>query len=257
MGHTRLGDLPRTRKWIEVVGLIAAGAQASQIANAVIRAAERGLNLASEHSAMVEAFWLLTQLPLAARETDFAAALRNRGLHVERDLGVMELAGAVSEAVDARVPNNTGRTDLGEMAQVAACETITQKVTERTQSMFGTTPEDVRGSLARLGTVKQFGEFARQFYARLTEKVLQYYVSRTTSNHIGACLRFATLAAKSQLDKAIALHAHEASKIVERFAGEWFSKTNWEKNGISRQDARGFAYKAMQKMVDELKAGAQ
>lgn len=60
-GHTCLGDLPRTRKWQEVVSLIAGGAGACQVANAVIRAAERGLNLASEHAALVEAFWILTQ----------------------------------------------------------------------------------------------------------------------------------------------------------------------------------------------------
>jgi len=47
MGHTRLGDLPRTRKWQEVVALVAGGAGVCQVANAVIQAAERGLNLGS------------------------------------------------------------------------------------------------------------------------------------------------------------------------------------------------------------------
>ncbi len=258
MGHTRLGDIPRTRKWQDVVSLIAGGAGAAQIANGVIRVAERGLQLATEHKALVEAFWLLTQLPIAAKERDFAAALRERGLQLSDAPGLMEVVAAVSEAVDARLPNNAGRTDLGEMAQSAAAESIVQVVTERTQSLFGSTPEDVKAGLASLGTVKQFGVFARQFYARLTNKVLQYYVSRVTANNVGGHeLRFPTLAAKAEFDKALALHCREASKIVEAFAGEWFSKTRWEKKGISREDAAGFAHVAMQKMVDELKAGAK
>lgn len=65
MGHTRLGNLPRTRKWQEVVGLIAIGAGADQIANAVIRAAEQGLMQAAHHKGLVEAFWSLS----AAAET--------------------------------------------------------------------------------------------------------------------------------------------------------------------------------------------
>ena len=43
MGHMRLGDLPRTRKWQQVVGLIEGGAGTAQLANATISAAERGL----------------------------------------------------------------------------------------------------------------------------------------------------------------------------------------------------------------------
>ena len=55
MGHTRLGELPRTRRWLEVMGLLAAGAQACQVATAVIRAAERGLNLAAEQGRAIDA----------------------------------------------------------------------------------------------------------------------------------------------------------------------------------------------------------
>ena len=162
MGHTRLGDLPRTRKWQEVVSLIAGGAGACQVANAVIRAAERGLNLASEHAALVEAFWILTQLPVAAREPDFSAALRHRGLPVPDNPGLMDIVGAVSEAIDSRLPNNNGRTDLGEMAQAAACECIVEAVTKRTGGLFGVSADDVKRTMASMATVKQFGDLARQ-----------------------------------------------------------------------------------------------
>ena len=129
MGHTRLGELSRNRRWAEVVGLLACGAGTAQVANATMNAAERGLNLATEDKALVETVWLLTQLPLAAANAKnlkgFVAALRQAGLQVSDEPGVMDVVGAFSDAIDARVSNNGGPADLGEMAQMAASETIT------------------------------------------------------------------------------------------------------------------------------------
>lgn len=260
MGHTRLGDLPRTRRWGEVVGLLACGAGTAQVANATITAAERGLNLAAEDKALVETVWLLSQLPLAARAKDltgFVGALRQAGLQVSDAPGVMEVVGAFSDAIDARLSNNGGRTDLGEMAQMAASETIAKVLGSRTQSLFGTQPQDVQKALAGLATNKQFSEFSRQFFARISNRCLNYFLSRAVTHHIGEGQRFATLAQQSEFTKALEVHCREASKIVEDFSGGWFSKTNWEKGGISRDDARGFAHVAMRKLVDELKAGAR
>ena len=62
MGHIRLGSLPRTRKWVQVVGLIGGGAGTAQVANATISAAEKGLGLAVRDKGVVEAVWLLIQL---------------------------------------------------------------------------------------------------------------------------------------------------------------------------------------------------
>lgn len=257
MGHTRLGDLPRTRKWGQVVGLIAGGAGSAQVANATIRAAETGLNLATEDKALVDAVWLLTQLPLAAKQKDFVAALKSVGVHVSREPGLMELVGAVSDAIDSRLPNNKGRTDLGEMAQMAVSETLARVIGEKTGTLYGVEPADVQRALASAGTVKQFGELARHFFGRLTNRCLDYFVSRAVSLHLGEGERFPTLAAQSQFNSALEVHCHEASKIVETFSGEWFSKTNWEKKGIGRQEAAGFTHVAMGKLVSELKAGAR
>jgi hypothetical protein len=257
MGHTRLGNLPRTRKWQQVVGLIEGGAGTAQLANATITAAERGFKLAAEDKGMIETVWLLTQLPLAAKSGDFAGSLRNAGLEVSDAPSLMEVIGAFSDAVDRRLPNNNERTDLGEIAQMAAAETMSRVIGSRTQSLFGTTPEDVKSTFSKLATNKQFSIFARDFFARLTNKCLDYFVSRAISYHVGEGRRFRTLAQQGEFTKALETHCREASKIVEEFSGGWLSKTNWEKGSISRQDAAAFAHVAMKKIVTELKEGAR
>lgn len=256
MGHLRLGDLPRTRKWQQVVGLIDNGAGAPQIANATIAAAEKGLNLAAEDAGLVETIWLLTQIPLAARSDNFAGALRNAGLDVSDAPSLLEVVGAFSDVVDQRLAKSGGRTDLGEMAQMAAAETISNVIGPRTQSLFGTTPEDIQRAFSQLATNRQFSIFARDFFARLTERCLDYFLSRAFAHHVGEQRRFTTLAQHAEFSKALKQHCYEASRIVEDFSGGWFSKTNWEKGGISRKEAAGFAHVAMRKMCSELKEGA-
>jgi len=257
MGHIRLGTLPRTRQWAQVVGLIAGGAKASQVANASITAAERGLDLAARDKGVIETVWLLTQLPLAAREDDFAEGLRNHGLIVPDSPGLLDVVAAVTETLDAAMPNCKGRTDLGEMAQMAAAETLTEVIGGRTRSLFEVTPEEVRQAFAQLATVKQFSRFAKDFFARFTNKCLAYFLSRALPLHVGEGRRFATLAEQAEFSEALRIHCREAAKIVERYAGEWFSKTRWEQQGIPREAARRFTSRAMGKLLDELKQGAR
>jgi len=257
MGHVRLGILPRTRKWRQVVALIEGGAGTAQLANATITAAERGLRRAAEDKGLVETIWLLTQLPLAARTQDFAGALRAAGLRVSDSPSLMEVVGALSDAVDLRLANNGGRTDLGEMAQMAAAETIAKEIGGRTQSLFGTTPDDVQRAFAQIATNKQFSGFARQFFARLTNRCLDYFLSRAMAHHVGEGKRFTTLAQQGEFSKALQTHCREAAKIVEVFSGGWFSKTNWENTGIPRDKAAGFAHAAMGKIISELREGAR
>ena len=257
MGHTRLGDLPRTRKWAQVVALIGGGAGVVQLANATITAAERGMKFVANDKGLVETIWLLTQLPLAAQTKDFPGALRKAGLNVSDSPGLMEIVGAVSDVIDSRLRHNRGRTDLGEIAQMAATETISKYVGSRVPGgLFGPSPGDVQKAFASLATVKRFSSFAKHFFARMTNRCLNYYLSRAMAYHVGGGRRFATLAQQASFNSALELHCHQASVVLERFSGEWFSKTNWENRGISRDDAAGFSHVAMDKLVAELKAGA-
>jgi len=258
MGHIRLGSLPRTRKWGQVVGLIGGGAGTAQVANATINAADAGLGFAARDKGVVETIWLLMQLPLAARSDNFAAGLRDCGLSVSDSPGLLEIVAAVSDAIDAKMPNNKGRSDLGEMAQMAAVETLTQVVGERTRSLFEITAEEVKGAFSKIATNKQFSTVAKDFFARLTNKCMSYFLSRAMAHHVGEGQRFTTLSQQAEFTKALETHCREASKIVEEYSGGWFSLHNWETGGrISRQDIAAFTGYAMTKLTAELKQGAQ
>jgi hypothetical protein len=258
MGHIRLGELPRSRHWDQVVALIAGGAHARQVANATIRAAEKILQRVFDDQGLVHALYLFLHLPLAARSPDFAATLRKLGLGVSGAPGLMEILGAFTDAVDALMPNNLGRTDLGEMGQMAAVETFASVLSPRTEGLFGTPPEEVQRAFAALATAHQVSQLGRRFFARLIFKCLDFYLSRSLSDHVGEGQRFATLREVGDFYQALETHCGEAARVVEIFSGDWFSKHRWETgDNIGRDRVAGFAHGAMAKLLDELKRGNQ
>jgi len=252
MGHIRLGDLPRTRRWQEVVGLVAGGASVGDVAAATALAAESGLATAATDPGLVESVWLLTQIPVAARRDDYVERLRECGLPVSDEPSLVELCSAFSKAIDGRLRGLGLRSDLGEMAQLAAVETLSRTVGHRLPALLGAVPSDVRAALSGLATTSQFGVLAREFFSRLIERYLTYFLSKELSNHVGASQRFPNASAHAEFNSALGTHCRETSRIVGAFAGGWFSKTNFE-GGISRESAGRFAHVALKKTVSELR----
>jgi hypothetical protein len=252
MGHVRLGRLPQTRKWQHVVGLLGSSAPIEEVAAASAVAAESTLRDAIADPALTQTVWLLTQLPLAARSANFEAALRGLGLRIHAEPRLLDLVGAVSEAVDRHAARVGGRTDLGELAQQAGAESLTAIVGRTLPSLFMPTPEEVRKSLGRLAAKERYGELARDFFASLIRRYLDYYLSRELSQHVGPQRRLPTITVHVDFNQALELHCREASRIVQDFAGSWYTKAQFE-GGITPERARRFAFVALRKIVAELK----
>jgi hypothetical protein len=252
MGHKYLVRLPATKKWNQVVELLVGGAELEIIAAAAAEAAESSLPRASKDPALVRAFWLLTQIPLAARTQDFGGSLRSVGMDTGPNPGLVEVVGALTEAIDRYVGRTGGRTDLGEMAQLAAAESLSSVVGRDLPRLFGTTPDDVKLAVGRFSGKGRFADLARDFYSRLTFRCLDYYLSRELSNHVGPDRRFRSIREHTEFDSALDLHCRETSRILKEYAAEWFSKKNFEK-ALTPDEAGRFASIAFGKIRKELK----
>ncbi len=255
MGHIRLGTLPRTRRWKELIDLVGGGASSAAVAAATLDAVDEDLANAADDPGLKRAFWLLSQLPDAARSKDFAAALRDLGLTVSDNPSAADLTSAFTSAVDRHVDALKARSGPGELAQLAAVETLSGFLRDRASSLWGSTPEDVRRELGKGATEMQFGHLARDFFARFTERFLTYYVSKELPQHVGAGRRFEDLNEKQAFSSALELHCRQASKIVESFAGGWYSKARFEKDLTEERTSKFLGY-ALKKIRGELRRGA-
>ncbi len=156
-----------------------------------------------------------------------------------------------TDTVDAYADQQKRRSDIGEMAQLSAVESLTSLIGEKTGSLFGATPEDVQKALGSLTTKKNFSLLTQEFFARFLQRYLSYFLSRELSNHVGPNRRFANIYKYLEFNRALDLYCHQITRIVEEFAGYWFTEAN-NNGGINISKARIFTYEALKKIRDEL-----
>jgi hypothetical protein len=253
MGHQRLGTLPDTAPWGRVVSKLAEDAEVAAVAAATTQAAARGLEFARDDKGLTYCFWLLAQLAWAARKDDFASALRNAGLLVQDEPDVFDIAASFSEAVDRYLHKARGRTDLGEMAQLAAVESLSNLLSQRAARLYESTPAEVHQAARELSTSRGFGTLAHDFFANFTQRFLTYHLGRELSLHVGGNGRFLDPNEHNEYVAQLKTHCREVAAIMREFAASWYSKAHSPRGkGGSMASARGFVNRTLGKLKDEL-----
>lgn len=84
-----------------------------------------------------------------------------------------------------------------------------------------------------------------------------HFLSRTLKHHIGEGRRFPNIDQQASFSKALASYCEESAVMVQKFSGDWLSKTRWEHGGISRGLAVKFTSVAMRKLLDGIKEGTR
>ena len=252
MGHIRLGTLSQSKKWREVVELLGTGAAVGDIAEAAAKASELDLKRASDDPNFQFVARLLVELPLWARSPDFVECLNEIGIGANAINSTTGLLSAIELAIDRHSFEHGHASDAGELAKFALLESLSTQFEARLPSLFDPTSQEIRRALAGFSSGQQFAGLARDFFARLTYRSLDYYLSRELANHIGHDKRFDTDFERREFQRALVLHTQEASRIVEEFSGGWYGKTIWQKGDLSQEAINKFTRYAFKKMRDEL-----
>lgn len=250
MGHIRLGTQPNTVPWRRVVGLIAGDADVAAIAAATAEAATAGLDRARNDHGVDAPFFLLTRIAWAARQPDFAEALRDAGIRVSDNPDAFDLAGGLTEAIDRRLAR-AGRTDLGEMSQLAAVESLTALLAQEASNLFGTTPAEVRRAARGMSSEKGFATLAHEFYTRFARRFLTYHLGRELGLHVGGNGVFDSPADHNAFIDRLTVHCAEATVVARKYAGDWYSKHNFE-GGITPEKTRRFVSHCLKKINNQL-----
>lgn len=256
MGHQHLLGIPRSKAWRAVVGLIADGSDVATIAAAASNAAEASMIDAANDDVVRQSFFLLAQTTQAARNRDLGSGLRRIGLQVSNEPTLIEIGAAMMEAIDAYALRRKARTDYGELAQLSAVESLQMVVGREASDMFDPGAVRVHAELRRIAEPRNFAVLARDFFARLTRRHLNFYLSRELAAHVGAGRRFPKLVDQENFELALDLHCREASRIIKEFARDWYFK-HTSQGDLDRDLAGRFVHIATGKIRDELQERRQ
>jgi hypothetical protein len=239
------------------VELLQSEGDAATIASATIQAAEHGFRRAATDEGVARVTWLLAQLPFAACRRDYTRRLAALGFAIDGEPNLLEFLSAFTDAIDGHLRRDGGRTDLAEMAEMAATETLTVVLgTCRRSLLHGASPGALRRGLGSLATTGLFGNLVRDFFACLVRRHLTFFLSRELSNHVGTGRRFTDIEEHARFNSAIDLHCRKAARSLQDFAARWAEDTDWAQ-GIPLDHARQLAWVALERLHAELRKGGR
>ncbi len=257
MGHVRVGRLPKTKPW---AGLFAqlqeAEVNASQIAQATAEAAQEQFAALEGDRRINHCFWFLVRLVTAARSDDFTGELARLGLTNPSFTSGLAFVQQVARTVEREQRKRGQPTVFSRMAELSLRQVLSANLVQQSQTLFGTGQQEIQAACRAISTRQHFGRVARDFFATFISRTIRYVTDKELSNYVGPTGAMASPTQVLKFEQALNRHCHETAKIVEEFAGGWFSKHNWETNNdISEKETAGFTAYALQKIQMDLREG--
>ena len=254
MGHIRLGILPKTRKWQEIsqmiAGMYASETEIADIAQQTVQNVRSQFRHIEQDNGVLSAFQFLVSLAVVSREEKPQVRLLELGIELPEDPTPFSFAKSVSAYVATKMDS----CEYGEIAQQAARDAISIWYNENqppTLNLFESL-EDPFEVWRKAGNGTGFCELSRLFFAKFTQRYLEYFLERVASaalTSVDKRIEFGQQLEK-HVDK-ISLHAFETVKISQSYAAGWFNK--WAAEGIpNEKKIKGFLSYAFGKIRDEL-----
>jgi hypothetical protein len=226
---------------------------ARELAGGVIAAADQRLLRLRADPALGYCFWLLARLASAAKMPGFVDELAQLGIRLPADVDAPTFVELIAERVEDRLAELPPNGHFGDIAQQSLRSALSTTVGQHGQSFIQGSLEDLRDAVAAHATTSKFGALAHRFFAEFLGRSMLAFIDRELAQHIGEARAFATVGNCLEFQRALALHATQSARIVERFAGEWFSLHHWQDHGaITPENTDKFVGVALKKLRDEL-----
>lgn len=252
MGHLRLGHLPRTQRWKQVIGLLESGADLPELADASFHASLTGLKRVPSDPGFLSILNSIVELARASRDTDIGSALQQAGIESAAHTSSFGFLSAVAETFSDRLRQVHPRSDVGKIAQDAFLESLSKQVKGKTGTLFGES-EDAK-SLTDALRGKRFKSLMHEFYSGFTSRYLSYYLSRELPHHVGGGQRFANLDEHAEFTRQFDLYCRQTVRIADEFTPGWVGKAIYV--GDTGADAvRRYAHAAFKKLASEFEKG--
>ena len=252
MGHERVGLLPRRRRWNQVVERIAVASERHEemgsLATNVLRNVRDRFAHVHADTGVEAAFGFLVALTGVDRPYPESAHYVPQ-IYLAENPSPLQLAYKLQQWVE----KNRQSGEYATLAKSAAADVISRWTARlaRQPSMF----EDSYTAAAVWRSASSgsgFCEVARLFFAKFTERYLNYFLEREASAQIGSVerRRLFSGALRRHIDD-VSNHAFETSKIAQSFAAGWYNRYASQKIPNDEEITR-FLKRCFAKLSEEL-----
>lgn len=259
MGHTRIGRLNRTRQWREVAALYCAGADPTQVAEAVLNAAEGGFheNRLSEDFGYQKAIWLLVQMGIAAQSGNFHEHMEKCGIHLSPNASVQELNAKLAQAVIRSNWEQGVKSDIAEFAKSALQNAVLSAVDmERGQIELPGMPtrQDI-SIFNNFGSRENFAELNRRFASEFMARGIESYLAKIAPNLLGKNEKVMSTHEMDAAYEAIRLHCYETGVVEKDYSDQWLGLHKYKLKDMSDKLIKKHGTFLVKKMFKALRYG--
>jgi len=248
MGHNRLGNLPHTHRWKEVIALLENDAEISELTDASFYASLTALKRVPSDRGFLGVLNQIVELATVSREKDIAGALNQAGFNSEAQASSIGFLSVIATQLTDKINQTYPRSDVGKIARDAFLEALTKQVLSKTGTLFGGTENAKTLTVPFRGD--RFKVLMHEFYAGFTSRYLSYYLSRELPHHVGSGKRFSNIDEHSEFNKQFDLYCRQTVRIVDEFTPGWIGKAIYKKEADSKAVGR-YAYAAFKKLTEE------
>jgi hypothetical protein len=255
MGHERVGFLPKTKRWNDLIRQMAS-VSSSEYPIALVSAqtlqnVRKRYETLFRDDAVKTAFTFLVAVSRACRYENPHAQLRDYGVSLPDQPTLL----SVVKALHQQVPAHESSTEYGQLALSAAADAIGQwhKQHSLNQISLFQPSSELFESWRNLGRGAGFCELTRLYFGKLTERYLNYFLDRAASAVFPNIQQRELFQSeiRSHIDD-VSKHAFETAKITQSFAAGWFNAHTQDKMPDVKE-IDGFLSLAFGKLRDELR----
>ena len=253
MGHERVGALPRTKRWRDVVGGIADAAavdgDARELANATLENVRSRLLSIHGDTGFVASFQFLLGLALSASPRVDRDSLGELAVDLDANPSPLRLASALHQYVET----NSQSAEYAEIARKAAVDVISAWTEQHTLqlSLQGSTSRPLRFG----GEPVTAGDSVRW---RACSSGSSWNATSITSLVVRPLLTWPQLRTAERLARrlgnhvdGVSHHAFETARITQSFAAGWFNR-NARERMPTEDEISGFLSHSVGKLREEL-----
>ncbi len=259
MGHERVGTLPKSKSWRNIVGLMSSGSvggtrtndfDSAAIASATLEQVRHRFQRLQQDEATRVTFVFLVQVAVAARSIENDIDLRRLTLDFSSNITPLKLA----RALQKQVATTSDFPEYAAIAQSAGIDALAQWYDTNKPQQVGlfASFDNSYSTWHQVSTGTGFCELSRLFFANLLRRYLNYFLDREASRVIPSLIERDRFRDHMEAHiEDVSQHAFETSKIVQSYSAGWFNR--YAVKGMpSQQEIDGFLSYGFGKMHNEL-----
>ena len=177
MGHERVGILPRTQPWKDIINQIGAftvsQSDISGIAKSTLKNVRSRFNNMDKDSGVQSSFEYLVIISHAFQKNDPIGYLIDKKILKEREITPLRIAKSIKEFVASQI----NPSEYGAIAQASAIDALNSWIQKTSTEDLKLFDEEIPYSnfLKKLSNGSGFCEISRLYFSKFTERYLQIF----------------------------------------------------------------------------------